>query len=109
MDTLPYIVAVGFVGMLVLIPECLIRGRRLKDHVRRHHPDVFQQIYVDGTLLGKSPRNDVSRIRFVHGSAGPNDAALSELRGSLRAVERLYFLVFVVTVVSFIGFIGGTL
>jgi|SRR5688500_10281252 len=104
MDTLPYIVALGFVGMLLLVPVCLIRGRRLKDHVRRYHRDVFEQIYGDGTLLGKSPRKDISRIRFVHGSAGPNDAPLSELRGSLRAAERLYFLVLVLTVVSFIAF-----
>jgi hypothetical protein len=103
METLAYIVAAGFVAMLLLIPVCLVRGRRLKDHVRRHHPDVFAQIYGEGTFLGKSARNDISRIRFVHGSVGPDDRPLSKLRESLRTVERLYLLLFVVTVVSFIA------
>lgn len=52
-----------------------------------------------------SMRTDVFIISFVHGSAGPNDRPVSELRESLRSVERLYLLLFVVTVVSFVAWV----
>jgi hypothetical protein len=103
MEALAYIVVAGFSVMLLLIPACLVRSRRLKDHVRQHQPELFAQLYGDGSLLGKSPRNGISRVRFVHGSAGTHDLSLSELKVSLRAVERLYLLVFIVTVTSLIA------
>jgi hypothetical protein len=108
METLIWMVGAGVMAMLLLIPTCLVRGRRLKDYVRQHHPDLFGQMYGDGSLLGKSSRNDISRARFVHGSTGPNDSSLSELRVSLRTSERLYLLAFLVTVMSFIAFAVAT-
>lgn len=105
MKPLFLVLLIAFVLMLVIGGASLIKGRRLKNHIKVRHPELFKRLYGDGIILGKSARNDMARVRFVHGGSSDfdNDLTLSKLRCSLRNVERFYVVVFAVVIVSFLA------
>jgi hypothetical protein len=94
--------------MLVIGVVALIKGRRLKTYLMKTKPELFAELYGNGTIFGKSIRNDIARTRFVHSGrlAVDADPRLRALRYRVRAVERLYLLAFGVTVAFFIGFLA---
>lgn len=108
MHTLALLTFIGFVSMLLLGAVSLVKGRRLKCYVKEKHPSLFAELYGDGTLFGKGPRNDVARMRFIHAgiaSSATDDSSLCALRLAVRAINRLYLAAFAITVVSFLALI----
>jgi hypothetical protein len=108
MNTFAAVAVIGFTSMLLFGATAFVIGRRLKSYLRDRDPQLFSLLYGDGSLIGKSIRNDLARLRFVHSKASdpPRDRALGELRRHVRVAETLYIVAFAITVVSFLCFVA---